>query len=54
MQMNGVSVLIRGREREKESEHTSLFTWDYICLGLGWTRCFFKIINQFPKLLWAF
>ena len=28
--------------------------WDYVCLGLGLTRCLFKIPNQLLKLSWAF
>ena len=28
--------------------------WYYISLGLGWTRCFSKRINQLSKPLWAF
>ena len=42
-----------GGERERERERPSLFPWDYISLGVGQTRCFFKGANQLPKLLQA-
>ena len=34
-------------------ERTSLFPWDYISLGLGWTKCILKMTNQIPKLPWV-
>ena len=49
----GGEGLERQRERERERESTSLLLWDYISLGLGWTRCFFQRSNQFPRLLQA-
>ena len=56
-QTHGVSALLRERETEKERERervrAPLFPCDYISLGLGWTRCFFKRTNRFFKLLWA-
>ena len=40
--------------RDRDKERASLLSWDYISLGLGWTRYFFKIANQLPKLLQFF
>ena len=36
--------------RVRKRESASLFLWDYIILGLGQTRSFFKITNPLPKL----
>ena len=43
----------RSRERGREGECASLFPWGYISLGVGETRRFLKMTNQFPKLLCA-
>ena len=34
-----------GHHKERERETASLFHWDYISLGLGWTRCLSKMTN---------
>ena len=49
----------RTHERREQIRVTrvSLFPWDYISLGLGWTRCLFKMTNQFlqyPRALDGF
>ena len=41
------------RKRERESERASLFPWDYITLGLGQTRCLFKMTDELPPFSWA-
>lgn len=45
--MNGANVGHSGREG------ASLFTWNYVFLSLGRTRCLVKITNQLPKLYQA-
>ena len=40
-------VWVTGQERKR----ASLFPWDYTSLDLRWTRCFFKMTNQFPRFL---
>ena len=35
----------------ESSQRASLFPWDYLSLGMGWTRCFLKMTSQLPKLL---
>ena len=48
-------VQVMSKQESKPSSHeqerTSVFPWDYISLGMGWTRYFFKITNQLPKFL---
>ena len=61
-QMRGASARLQARESARmhgvsvaswvgEYERASLFHWDYINVGLEWTRCFIKITNQLPKIL---
>ena len=46
--MHGASALPSGHEGEGERQAF------FISLGLGWTRCFFKMTGQLPKLSGAF
>ena len=36
---------------KQESERVSWSPWGSISLGVGWTRCFLKMSNQFPQNL---
>ena len=53
-QLTNKSCKHESQSREKEREWASLLLWDYINLGLVWTRCFFKITNKFSMLSQAF